>query len=190
MKLTDPDGNQTIDPEIFKQMIMSDPLIQLIKGIFEGDEGAKYAVKMGTIEIGIKAGGGLNNIGTGLIIFGVMDGNPAMVVVGGAIDTAGDITKLSFMIIKAVDTKSANDINAAMEEGIKFASSELSSKIAKSTVENSCAKKYYSGFIKSIFGESSKLKEIDKKAGEQILSKMVGESNKFIINMVFKKENE
>ena len=191
VKLIDPNGNQSIDPEIFKQLIMSDPLIQLVKGMFEGTPEAKYAVKMGTIEMGIKAGDKLSDIGTGLIIFGAIDGNPAIVIAGGTIDTVGDFTKLSFIIIKATNTQSSNDIKNAMLESTKFFSSKITSKIAKNIIEkNTYLKGYWNNFLKMFFSDKSELNEIDKKAGEQILNKIIGEGNNFIIDKVYKKNDE
>ncbi len=128
VKYFDPDGKQTVDPEVFKQLIMSDPLIQLVKGIFEGDEAAKYAVKMGTIEVGIKAGDAMNDIGTAMIIAGLYGENPAVVITGNIVDTSGNAIKIMMLLVKS------NSTNDSSIKGETL--NELASEVAGAIIGN------------------------------------------------------
>jgi len=188
IKLTDPNGNQTVDPGIFKQMIMSDPLIQLIKGIFEGDEGAKYAVKMGTIEVGIKAGEGLNNIGTGVIIFGVMDGNPAMVIVGNIIDTSGNFMKVMMLLAKGSNESDSSKKVEISNEIVSEVASAIVGQISKEVLNKiPGGKEAVTKMVRELFSDKKlgASKKIDKKAADRIVEKVTGDASKFIIKEAF-----
>jgi len=187
LKYIDPTGNNII----FRQLLWRasrDEVPTLFLRACNGDQRAKDILIRSGIECAIQMTEQTSNLGNYMVLIGTMHGDPAMIIVGGIIDSASDVTNVALYFVKAKYTGDPDDLIAAIENlGIEAISNLLADCLAEEFITNNVTKKQYKNFLRKYLTHQTRgrFKNITKKAGQKALEQFIEESSGFVLEKAF-----